>query len=215
MPCGFSHLTVERCKVWKDSETLWTDVIDKYPQVSYAHYNRGHYYLIDKKYDTAFKDFNNAIKWNGNYGLAYMNRGVIKFRQHDDPRSALNDLNQAVELNLRTASLFIDRAAVHIALGNFDLALKDFDTALEIEPDHPSVFNNRGSFYFNKKQDYESALSDFNQAVRIAPDNGNYYMNRSRCYLLLGDKTHALEEARKARELGAQVGDDYMANLQE
>jgi len=34
-------VTFERCEVWRDSETLWRDVIAKYPEVSVAHYNLG------------------------------------------------------------------------------------------------------------------------------------------------------------------------------
>jgi len=37
-----SFMTFHRCKVWKDSITLWSDVINKYPNnFTIAYNNRG------------------------------------------------------------------------------------------------------------------------------------------------------------------------------
>jgi len=51
----FAYGTYERSKVWKDSETLWTNVIDQYPEVGLAYKNRGNFRARNGRPDDALK----------------------------------------------------------------------------------------------------------------------------------------------------------------
>src|SRR3989339_477012 len=53
-----SYLTYQRCKVWKDSLTLMSDVIKKYPDtVTVSYNNRGNSYRDNKEYTRAIADY--------------------------------------------------------------------------------------------------------------------------------------------------------------
>jgi len=42
----FCALTIKYIPVWKNSETLWTYIIEKYPgKIAIAYLNRGHYFI--------------------------------------------------------------------------------------------------------------------------------------------------------------------------
>lgn len=48
----------------ENSETLWSDVISKYPTVEVAYKNRGNYYGQNGKHDLALKDYDVYLKMN-------------------------------------------------------------------------------------------------------------------------------------------------------
>jgi hypothetical protein len=64
--------------VWKNSETLWTNAIDKTVCAAPAYNGRGVYYLdiLDEK-DKAFEDFNKSLACDSNHVRASYNRGLI------------------------------------------------------------------------------------------------------------------------------------------
>lgn len=76
-----SYLAFERTKTWKDSVTMWTDVIRVFPNSYTAYYGRGnHYYTMDELIP-AFNDYTKAIsiKPDNDY-RAYHNRALIYYR---------------------------------------------------------------------------------------------------------------------------------------
>ncbi len=62
----FSFQTYARTQIWKNSITLWTDEMNKYPNVQFTHYEKllvelGLAYQDLKKYDLALDDWNSAL----------------------------------------------------------------------------------------------------------------------------------------------------------
>ena len=92
----FMCLTFERCYVWHDSLTLWTDIIDKSPSAM-AYYNRGTTFIRLKRLDRAVEDLTNAIADCPALALAYSNRGAANYlMRHYEP--AIADFNAALAL---------------------------------------------------------------------------------------------------------------------
>ena len=53
--------------------------------------------------------------------------------------------------------------------GDFDTAIKDFDTAIQLKPDHAAAaYNNRGVVY-NSKGDFDTAIKDYRKAMNLIP----------------------------------------------
>jgi tetratricopeptide (TPR) repeat protein len=94
-----SILTIRRNSVWKDGESLWLDVLKKYPEVARAHNNLGVFY--DKKKgmtDEAIAKFKKAISINPDFEDAHYNLGVnyCKKRMID---GAISEFKKAIEIN--------------------------------------------------------------------------------------------------------------------
>ena len=102
MPAN-SHLSktgMSRTKVWKDSETLWTDAIKHFPGAPVPRTNRANY-LISKSsgikdkakqnemLQTALDDCNEALKTNANHAKGYENRQNIYLRLNKVNRSIM------------------------------------------------------------------------------------------------------------------------------
>ncbi len=71
-----------------------------------------------------------------------------------------------------------------------DVAMADYNRALQVDPDRPSSLVGRGNAY-NNKGDYERALKDYNNAIRLDGKSPNAYQNRGLAYFRMKDYTHA------------------------
>lgn len=58
----FVSFSFSRTLTWKDSFSLWNDVIKKYPSCSAAFINRGNAYIVAGNYNQAIIDLNKAIE---------------------------------------------------------------------------------------------------------------------------------------------------------
>jgi tetratricopeptide (TPR) repeat protein len=80
----------------------------------------------------------------------------------------LSDQNLAVA--------YANRGSAKDDSGRTDQAVKDFNRALELDPDHAEAYYNR-SFAYEKKGLIPLAVADMEKAVRLAPED-TYYTDR-------------------------------------
>ena len=77
--------------------------------------------------------------------------------------------------------------------GEHDLAIKDFDKAIELKPDYAFAYNNRGAVY-RSKGEYEQAIEDCNKAIQLKSDYAEPYSNRGSAYRNKGEIDRAIED---------------------
>ena len=100
-------------------------------------------------------------------------------------------------------SEFYARGMAHQELGNYDLAIADFDKALELDPRQSIVYVGRGNAYKQKKN-YDRALADFDRAIQLEPDLSEAYFDRGRLYTSLRDADRAIADYEKVIQLDPQ-----------
>jgi Flp pilus assembly protein TadD len=96
----------------------------------------------------------------------------------------------------------------------FDQALAEFNKAVEIAPDDPRCYHDRGTAYraaaraaelagdqAGASAKYTSAVTDFSKEIELAPKNAGGYVERSQTEDLLRQYDAALADANKAIEL--------------
>lgn len=62
--------------------------------------------------------------------------------------------------------------------GDYDGAIADFDRAIELVPDSPLNYRDRGIAH-HLKSDYDRAIADFDTAISILPDDAYLYLFRA------------------------------------
>ena len=185
----FSVLTIKYIPVWKNSETLWTDVIEKYPRkISMAYFNRGNDRCVQNRYNDAIQDYTAAIDLNPQSLLAYQNRGLA-YLITDDFNKALQDYNRYLALR-----------------GPYDAGGSERDVHLS------NVLGNRGVI-FSRMNQFEKAIADFNTAVKLNPYNPNNYLNRAFVFYRLGRMEQAAQDVRMAELTGRTVDPSFKKML--
>ena len=225
---NWGYLTFERTLIWKDSLTLWNDVLEKQPGAAFAWSGKSSAYdtLAEKfKKEKNYKkyaeyklhvisDVSKAIELN--YLPGYYLRGVAKLEYgealNDSSyiRSAITDFDTAIKIDtdyFRASSnriykykffeIFTKRAASFEALGDFEKALSDYNSALEAAPGNYDLYINRGVIK-SDMGDFEAALVDFDRAVQNLPNNVSAFSNRALANAKLGNLQPALEDYDKA-----------------
>ena len=71
-------------------------------------------------------------------------------------------------------------------MGEYDLAISDYDAALLIDPDHGPAHRGRGAAWRSKGQ-LELAIADYDAAVGINPEDPFAYRFRGDAHLAHGD----------------------------
>ena len=113
--------------------------------------------------DGALIAFNNAIKINPSYCMAYFNKGIAYFRLKEYSK-AIEYLNKAIDLNpLLDPDYHATKGFILMKIKNFTEAIQCFQQAILIDPVHFDSFLNRG-ICFNHLKQYFDAISNLNRA---------------------------------------------------
>jgi tetratricopeptide (TPR) repeat protein len=214
----FGIITFQRTKVWKDSDTLWTNVLKHFPNSSVPRTNRANYLIRissspenkerqNELLQRALEDCNEALKTPLNHAKAYENRQNIYLRLNKDSL-ALSDASSLIKLEPRNRLGYYTKGAVYQRFNIPDSAILYFNKCLEISPNTDFALNNRGSLLFNYYKKYNEALADFTKAIQINPQ-GDYYLNRSYCYYQLGQVDLAKADVRVAVQKNIAIPDNY------
>jgi len=92
------------------------------------------------------------------------------------------------------------RGRTYYREGKSDLAIKDYNKALALNPRSAYVYNERGMAYSNLGK-LNEAIADYTQAIKLYPGFAVAYYNRTIAYLKLGKYDKALQDLHQAKYL--------------
>ncbi|MBA3649473.1 MAG: tetratricopeptide repeat protein [Chitinophagales bacterium] len=207
-----SYAASERTRIWKNSETLWTNVILNYPRVPIAYNDLGSYYQKLNELRLAKKNFDAAINLQPDFGEALINRCDL-FRAENKIDSAIIDGNHAVKLRPENADSRINRGIAFSMAGKYDSAMADFNKAISLSPGNARYYNNRGNL-FGITNHPDSAIRDYDLALRYDPGFIDAYGNRGHSYFVLGNYSQAINDLTKAIGSDSFNSQNYYIRMQ-
>jgi hypothetical protein len=89
------------------------------------------------------------------------------------------------------------RGITYGKLGQYQLAIEEFDKALHLKPYYVKAYYNRGLAYAKLGQ-HQRAVEDYSQAIKIMPDYAKAYHERGNSYFELSQYHLAIEDYREA-----------------
>lgn len=84
--------------------------------------------------------------------------------------------------------------------GDFDGAIKAYTESIQLDPNFPWPFNNRGLARAAKGQ-YQEALQDYAEAIRLDPNYAFPHNNRGLTYAAMNDLDNAIKDYTKAIQI--------------
>jgi tetratricopeptide (TPR) repeat protein len=119
------------------------------------------------------------------------------------PRSnagSARDAEETLSGAILSAKTYNDLGVKYLERKEYDLAISEFNKALEIDPVSAETYNSRGITYAKKGQ-YDLAISDFTRALNIEPNGAQPYYNRGITYAIKGQFDIALMDLNKCLNL--------------
>jgi tetratricopeptide (TPR) repeat protein len=208
-----SIITWRRCRIWKNSMTLWHDVLSKYQYIPEAFNGRGLAFYDNGEYARAIDDFNRTIALNPLYVKAYYNRANTYDALQDYDR-AIVDYSKTIDLDPNYSKAYNNRGLVYSRQGRVETAISDFTKALSINPFYTSAYNNRGLTY-GRMGKWDRAIEDFTIAVKIDPTYTNALYNRAVTYYRMGQFSKALQDVKRMEALGESVNPAFKEALRQ
>ena len=186
-------------KLYKEATIEFNKAIDKDRDRGDAYYHWAKMGLDIEDYDSALSSFNTsisrfteAIQHNpddaelyNKRGLTYLGRGDTHFERGFSAVKRIDGEQLSAALEAST----LDRES----------AIADFTRAIELSPNHPRFYNNRGlASLYTRDGD---AIADYTQAIQLDPSYAEAYVNRGGAYGLSLDYGKALADYAEAIRL--------------
>jgi Tfp pilus assembly protein PilF len=117
----------------------------------------------------AHEFLNSALETNPDSALVHYLL-ALSFDERQDFYRMEDNLKEAIELEPRFHSARSFLGDVYFGNGNFEAAIEQYQHALTIKRDNPSVLNNMGLAYMNLER-YGSAIPNLEKALALDPAN--------------------------------------------
>jgi tetratricopeptide (TPR) repeat protein len=193
-----SGLSYSRCMVWKDSITLWDNVISKYDYSEVAYCNRGSAYADIGEWEKAIPDYFKVIVSDPKYLKAYYNTGVayVNLGKWD---LAIAAFSKTLEIDPGYVKAYYTRGVAYGNLGQYDKAIADYTKATGIDPNYTDAYFNSGDAHASLGE-WGKAIADYTRAIENDPNYIKAYYDRGVAYGNLRQYDKAISDYAKVIE---------------
>jgi tetratricopeptide (TPR) repeat protein len=168
---------------------------------------KGAQLLTEQKNKEALAEFNRALSVDQTYSDAWVGKGDAH-KALEDYQSAINAYTQAIQFapqNAPPAAAFNGRGEAYLELGQGDVAMTDFNTAVDVDPNNPKILSNIGHLLILAR-DPQNALRRLDDAIALDGSDARAFRDRAYAHVLLEEYDKAAEDLKKAVEVAP---DDY------
>jgi len=206
-----AFLASRQVKVWSNTESLWTQVIDNYPDLELARKARGKYYYLQYSQSTnsserqkfensALADFDIAMKKGTKDAAVYDAAGVI-LENRNDMNRALMCLNKALSIEPANGGFLYNRAMIFDRLGRKEESIADYTKALGLDPAISLKILSNRAVLLTETGKYAEAEMDLSRLISADSSNYMYYYNRAYTRLKQNKVYDAVEDYRAVLKL--------------
>lgn len=156
-------------------------------------------WLASERFDEAERELARIAKMSAEHPRALMLSADLALEKAQ-PNEALALIERAIAAHPKAAVLLNRRGLVREALGAYDEALADYDSAAELNVHMPEAHLNRGRLLRDRGQ-VGQAEQAFSQALERNETDSAAWMGRGLCRLQLGKMPEAELDLVRARDL--------------
>ena len=194
--------TFYRTLVWQNGNTLFTDLISKYPQEGYGWFARGNYNFENKKNKEALLDYTKSIDLHIKNPDAYVNRGLI-YLENKNNKAAKRDFIMAIHFDNKNYKAYNNLGILYNSLKQIDSSISNFNKAIFCNPNYAEAYKNRGNMYAITGN-YSIAIDDFTKAILLQDNYAEAFNSRGTCFRNLKKYDIALNDYSKALDIDSK-----------
>lgn len=195
--------TYARCGVWRNTETLWTDAVAKYPESSTVQINMAD--VLKARGDTAGAEraLRDVIRLAPCAAEAHCKLGMLLAlrEQHDE---ALAAFARALECDPGHTDAWFNRGLLRARMGDPAGAGADLSRAVELDPQATDALSALGDARY-KLREMGAALDSYTRAVKLAPGRGDLLAKRAAAFAALNRLDEARSDLLEARRMGVPI----------
>ena len=113
--------------------------------------------------------------------IVYLEVSIEEYQKDGDTVAfliALQSLAEAQAENNEIASqVYLLGGGIHLSRREYDWAIEDYNTVIEMKPDNVEAYIHRGLAYHHKGE-YDRAIGDFTKAIELKPNYADAYYDR-------------------------------------
>ena len=190
---------------YNDAAESFSHAIEKEPDEAEHYYDRSWTYCNMDKYEDSIVDINKALEIEPKTSAFYYDRGRFEYWA-ERYKDAVNSFTKGIELK-PTENKYLFRGNSYMALEEFDLALADFNSSIEIEPEFARAYFRRGILY-KKMELLENAAKDFKKAIELDPKYDDAMTELGFIHIQMGKKD-AMKYFNKAIKINPCAGNYF------
>ena len=148
-------------------------------------------------YDQEIKDNpKNATAW-------FLKAGLISILNGSE-EAAISAYDKVIELNgSKMIDALITKGNILLNLGRYNESLDTIDKAIQLDPENPSVWYEKATYY-NVLGKYNESLDAYEMITKLEPEKASAWLFKGNVLKALGRQTDADAAYAKAKELGHQ-----------
>lgn len=165
------------------------------PDDAIPYFARGLDFYLVQDLEAAVEDFTRAVVADGELWLAYYCRAVATYKQTELDKANAGTSEYAGKADA-TENFTLD-----VRLTDYQFILTDLNKVIDLAPDFPYTYYNRGNV-LSQLKDYRAAIASYDEAIRLEPSLAEAYYNRGLTYIFIGENQRGIADLSKAGELG-------------
>jgi len=125
---------------------------------------------------------------------AEINETLTQFGYYTSKRERDEFLNSIRSLQ---EEVYIRSGRIYFNAGQTDLAMKEYNSGIRLNPNSATAYYNRGNTYADKKE-FAQSIDDYNKAIELNPTIADIYVYRGNIYLRIKQFDLAIKDFTKA-----------------
>lgn len=187
----YGYLSHSRAENWKDSNSIWSDGIKKYPTNYLSYYNKA---LVEEKIsgpESALELYQKSLSYKPDYYPSYVNIGSIYFNRNNyDLAYTMFEKASIIDSNFKEITNSMANCA--LKLNHLDTAKNLCNKLITKFPEYIDPYIIKATL-LNMSTKYNEALKIISEAEKINPNNYGILFQKAFAYTNLLDYKLALE----------------------
>jgi len=122
----------------------------------------------------------------------YIREGV-SLAATGDHAAAIQNFDEAIQLDVQPAFVHSERGASYQALGEYEAAVRDYDEAIRLNGEDVNAYYDRGASHF-ALEDFSAAIADYDAVIRLDPEFADAYSKRADAHEAVGNDEAAARD---------------------